>query len=155
MGWTSAASWKKKGDVVKAILSECYGPSRIVVEQKSTGSGLWLLVCDSAGILRIDFFLIEKCAYKDMTESMHPYFYDCPLAFLEAAPEVCAEWREKVRAFHAAKARTFKADDRVTIFGEKYTVVGPYKRSWLVRRHKDGREFKARPQDMRPTDEGV
>lgn len=45
--------------------------------------------------------------YKDMDESMHPYFYSCPLKYLEMVPidqyGGNAEWREGIRAFHARK----------------------------------------------------
>ena len=46
--------------------------------------------------------------YKDMEESMHPYFYSCPLGYLNLVPieqfgghEV---WREGVRQYHARLA---------------------------------------------------
>ncbi|MEO6323798.1 MAG: hypothetical protein ABIQ65_04160 [Thermoanaerobaculia bacterium] len=35
---------------------------------------------------------------KSMEESQHPYFYDCPLEFLDDVPMVtCQEWRDVVR----------------------------------------------------------
>lgn len=43
--------------------------------------------------------------YKDMEESMHPYFYSCPLGYLDMVPIEefggHAEWRELVRSYHA------------------------------------------------------
>ena len=40
-----------------------------------------------------------------MSESVHPYFYYCPLGYLDMVPlEVYggyAEWRELVRQYHA------------------------------------------------------
>jgi len=45
--------------------------------------------------------------YKDMEESMHPYYYSCPLKYLDMVPidqyGGNAEWREGVRANHARK----------------------------------------------------
>jgi hypothetical protein len=38
--------------------------------------------------------------YKDMEESSHPFYYSCPLAYLEMVPEKCAAWREGVRKYH-------------------------------------------------------
>lgn len=42
--------------------------------------------------------------YKDMEESMHPYYYSCPLGYLEMVPidqfGGHAEWREGVRQYH-------------------------------------------------------
>jgi len=43
--------------------------------------------------------------YKDLDESMHPYFYSCPLKYLDMVPldqyGGNQEWREGVRAYHA------------------------------------------------------
>ena len=43
--------------------------------------------------------------YKDMEESMHPYYYSCPRKYLEMVPlDVYGgnpEWREGVREYHA------------------------------------------------------
>lgn len=38
--------------------------------------------------------------YKPLDEAMHPYYYSCPLAYLDMAPEQSAEWRTRVRAYH-------------------------------------------------------
>lgn len=155
MGWTSAPTWKTKRDVINAILRECYGATSQVIETKSTASGLWVLARPKGGPVQIDLWVIEthsagNSAYKGMTESMHPYFYDCPLAFLDEAPEACAAWRAEVRAQHARKGITFANGDDVTIHGERYTVVAPYKRSWLVR-DASGKQYKARAKDMHLT----
>jgi len=55
--------------------------------------GLDLISKDSSGY-----------GYKDMDESVHPYYYDCPLKFLDMVPEVASQdWRDGVLQFHAAK----------------------------------------------------
>lgn len=41
--------------------------------------------------------------YKPMDESMHPYYYTCPLRYLDMAPEQSHEWREHVRAYHTQR----------------------------------------------------
>lgn len=42
--------------------------------------------------------------FKDMEESMHPYFYSCPLGYLKLVPMDQfgghKQWREGVRAYH-------------------------------------------------------
>ena len=42
--------------------------------------------------------------YKDMSEACHPYYYSCPLKYLELVPIEehggNAEWREQVRLHH-------------------------------------------------------
>ncbi|HBO0527163.1 TPA: hypothetical protein VDV63_005826 [Pseudomonas aeruginosa] len=46
--------------------------------------------------------------YKPLDESMHPYYYSCPLSYLDMAPEQSDDWRTGVRAYHALR-RTPKA----------------------------------------------
>lgn len=45
--------------------------------------------------------------YKDIDESMHPYYYSCPLKYLEMVPidqyGGNEQWREGVRAHHARR----------------------------------------------------
>ena len=38
--------------------------------------------------------------YKDMDESMHPYYYSCPLKYLDMVPVKHAGWRKKVQEYH-------------------------------------------------------
>lgn len=67
--------------------------------------------------------------YKDMDETMGPYYYECPLAYLDEAGETtharAREWREKVRAHHAhvTAIRNARPGDRV-VFVEGTTVGG-------------------------------
>lgn len=79
--------------------------------------------------------------YKDMSESMGPYSYDCPLSLLaKLGPTDNAtslEWREGVRAFHARRAagaqavKVAKKGDKVylTTRPEPYTVAYRQKNS--------------------------
>ena len=43
--------------------------------------------------------------YKSLDESVHPYYYSCPLRYLDMAPVQSSEWRERVHRFHAGRAR--------------------------------------------------
>jgi hypothetical protein len=56
----------------------------------------------------IGCYLLEaregKAGYKPMDESMGPYYYSCPLSYLDMVPEANKEWREKVRTYYAEKA---------------------------------------------------
>lgn len=38
--------------------------------------------------------------YKPMSEEAGPFYYSCPLSYLEAAQEVNPQWRAKVRHYH-------------------------------------------------------
>lgn len=102
MGWTSCEAWTRKAAVEAEALRLCGGPK---VGAKHKGhAGLWVLAPDLKGQVRIFFFLLKKSdgcwAYKDMDESMGPFYYDVPLDWLEKALEVSPEWREKVRELH-------------------------------------------------------
>lgn len=55
--------------------------------------------------------------YKDMCESVHPYYYSCPLAYLEMVPVACEAWRERVREYHARQKRRLQV-------GTSYTLIG-------------------------------
>ncbi|MBB1606112.1 MULTISPECIES: hypothetical protein [unclassified Pseudomonas] len=47
--------------------------------------------------------------YKAMDESMAPYYYSCPLRYLDMAKELSPGWREKVRAHHARRRQSATA----------------------------------------------
>jgi len=49
--------------------------------------------------------------YKDMDESVHPYYYTCPLSFLDMAPKTCPDWRALVREYHARMSREIRIGD--------------------------------------------
>ena len=48
-----------------------------------------------------------SAGYKAMEEEMGPYYYTCPLHFLDLVPEpdsdIAREWRRKVREWHQEK----------------------------------------------------
>ena len=52
---------------------------------------------------------------KDMDESVHPYYFTCPLSYLEMAPVTCEAWRTTVRAYHAKMSVKLKVGDRVKL----------------------------------------
>lgn len=49
--------------------------------------------------------------HKPLDESMHPYYYSCPLRFLAMAPEQCATWRARVHSYHARFGGAGSADE--------------------------------------------
>lgn len=56
-------------------------------------------------LIRCDLLARDKDGWgnKSLTESSHPFYYSCPLAYLEEVPERCPEWRRKVRAYWAER----------------------------------------------------
>lgn len=78
--------------------------SVVQVTAKQAGV-LDLAAGDSTTYIRCDLLKRSggEWGHKPMDESMHPYYYSCPLRYLEMASERCAEWREGVRAYHARR----------------------------------------------------
>lgn len=115
MGWYGSYD-SSKADIV----AEC---AKGALAKALKGSVLWTVAegAKESGekVTYIGCYLISKhgneWGYKPMDESMHPYYYSCPLKFLEMAPEACPEWRAKVREFHARAARKFAVGDTVKL----------------------------------------
>lgn len=64
----------------------------------------------------------DNWGYKGLDESMGPYYYSCPLSYLDLVPVVaCEEWRQKVREYWQGKAdarkksATLKVNDRIRL----------------------------------------
>lgn len=115
MGWTFTSGATKK-NVISEITTQLTGPAMKSIAKCIKGNALWVVFeytqeqnGHKLGDRWIGCFLLgaEKgfgWGYKDMTESMGPCAYTCPLSYLEMVPcpgGYAAEWREKVRAYHA------------------------------------------------------
>ncbi len=81
---------------------------------KETGETFRFIACDLLGSDPT-----YGWGYKDMEESMHPYYYSCPLKYLEMVPEqdgvTCPEWREQVREYHRCRSIRLHVGDRVRL----------------------------------------
>lgn len=105
-----------KKDVIKAITAPYTSANSLRVVtllQCLRGNVLWTVHETTLGERWIGCYLLGAergfgWGYKGMDESMHPYYYTCPLSYLEMAPPTCKEWREGVRdrAFKKRQART-------------------------------------------------
>lgn len=132
MGWTFRCDPQSKADLVKDRVRDQFnsdGSKRWqCLAHSLRGSVLWTVweVADISGnrqrFIGCDLLGTHGGAgygYKDMSESMHPYQYSCPLKFLDMVPVACEEWREGVRKFHARnaakRARKFSVGDVVEL----------------------------------------
>ncbi|HBO3954615.1 hypothetical protein [Pseudomonas aeruginosa] len=81
------------------------------VTAKTTGVHPDLAPGESMRFIRCD--LLQRSGgewgYKAMDESMAPYYYSCPLRYLDMAKELSPGWREKVRAHHAQRRQSATA----------------------------------------------
>lgn len=109
MGWLF--SQPSKEALIQSLLDPRQYEGKIL-DSSVRGNRLWVLYEESDGRRIIGLFLMEVRSgvwgYKSMDETMHPYYYDCPLRLLENATEPlndsAREWRENVRKHHAHKA---------------------------------------------------
>ena len=103
---------RARTDVVAHCVSDDVLWSVVRVTARQAGV-MNLSIGQSCSYIRCDLLARHgnEWGYKPMEESMHPYYYNCPLAYLELAPVQCPEWRERVRAYHAAHT----ADQRAPV----------------------------------------
>lgn len=120
MGWLFETYPSSKSDYIDRILKRNFAPANpdascTLLDHSLRGNNLWLLVKPSVLQPFIALFRLERhdgCwGYKDMCESSGPYYYDCPLKFLDQAPEPQGfnrdhadsgrSWRGFVREHHA------------------------------------------------------
>jgi hypothetical protein len=120
MGWYYLYDWKKRADAVAdrtkgwekdgatfACVKHCYrgcpwqGVLWTVWQRKVNG-----VVVDSwIGCDLLTYDKKDRCwGYKPMEEGMHPYYYNCPLSYLELVPVASEAWRIGVMAWHADRA---------------------------------------------------
>lgn len=105
MGYDFCNAWRTKDDVVREYTRE--RNSYRFVKHSLRGNVLWgIAEKKDTGERFITCTLLQwdrrdRCyGIKEMDESCHPYYYDCPLGYLALCPEVNAEWRKNVRASH-------------------------------------------------------
>lgn len=156
MGWLSG--WNSKRELIAHLRDNFSndGCSHRILRDSVVGRNFWFVAEHKTNgersivlCLLSGKFKSERCGpwgYKDMGESSHPYYYDCPLGLLDLAPVACQEWRDGVRAYHRAKKRTFAVGERVSLpdtFRPHEFVITSVKP--LL-----GREFNATTHDMAP-----
>ena len=47
--------------------------------------------------------------HKPISEDMHPFYFSCPLGYLNITPVTCEQWREQVINYHKSKRLKAKA----------------------------------------------
>ena len=136
MGWSYSYGAHEKNDIKNMILGDLRDGGYTVIKHSTVGSHFWLAVSRE----RVSFVLLcllgksdGVWGYKDMTEDMGPYFYDCPQSIIKAvgptANPRAQEWRAKVETYHQTKKRraqalkALKIGDLVEFVG----IVGSYR----------------------------
>lgn len=95
-----------RGGIFSGVLWSVWERTFVKDGQQSEPNQRWIF-CDLLRCEQGDW------GYKDMEESMHPYFYSCPLKYLDMVPLETygghPEWRELVRSYHVRKAEKRQA----------------------------------------------
>jgi hypothetical protein len=111
---------QRKEDFVKEIL-QSFNSDVLLLASSLRGNNLWVLLRHArSGQVVIGLFLLscyKGCwGERSLSEDDGPFHYDCPLSFLDRAPEPSScpidghageprtTWRDHVRRFHAAAA---------------------------------------------------
>ncbi|MGH7429029.1 MAG: hypothetical protein ACREJ4_11845 [Candidatus Methylomirabilaceae bacterium] len=98
------------------------------------GNGLWKVVevedqrtGEKERYIALDRLAYDKGSrgwgYKDLYESDHPYYYDCPLGYLAQVPVECEKGREGVQAQHARIHRRIEIGQRIALSGSRIPWV--------------------------------
>jgi hypothetical protein len=125
MGWMYRTTPCSKRDYLKDLVRDFTNDNekcKIDVLAKTVRGNCFWMVCevtrkDTGIVSRFIVLALLGCdkgcwGYKDIEESMHPYFYSCPVKYLDMVPEVgCQVWRDKVREIAARKARKMQVGD--------------------------------------------
>lgn len=158
MGWSFNYVDRGRDAHIAELTSQShFSPDYEPLAHRVVGNNVWQLVLHKpTGRKFICLDLIAKernggWGYKGMSEDMGPYQVNCPLSLLNQASPVeeggyAHEWRQKVRAYHAAKASKAKPAPGllVTYCGHQYRLDAPMapRKGWRVTRTSDGCVFR-------------
>lgn len=99
MGWdyTRGAS---RADIARLIHY-----SDKTIDTTQTGNIIWAVCQDNNGLCIVCFLLRKGqngWGYKGIPEKHGPFYYNCPVEYLDMVPTVNFEWRAEVIKYHAA-----------------------------------------------------
>lgn len=121
MGWTFTYH-KNKSDLRNEILRDLKLNGE-VLGHRTVGNHLWVAVrCGDLAYIMLHLLSKDKdygWGYKDMSEDMKPYYYDCPLHLLELAgdppSDEAREWRELVVQYHEETKRRKEMEKQIKV----------------------------------------
>lgn len=141
MGWTFSYEWHGKKDLVsyltrdrdgfKTLRKCCRGQTLYALHEATHNLGVGGLA-SVRGEKPLRFIAVYRLSradgmwgYKDMDESMGPYYYDCPVSYLDQAHEpmndIAREWRAEVRRLAGERK---KKNSKKPKTGETWTLAG-------------------------------
>ncbi len=125
MGWSFTKNQSKR-DLIQRLTSDA--TDHPMLASSTIGNHLWTVRRHpTLGLyIRLDLLSKEKgygWGYKAMSEAMYPYYYTCPLRYLEIVPVANQEWRNAVINYHKRKKQTFTVGQRVKLYEREYTIT--------------------------------
>ena len=136
MGWLFG--WNSRKELAEHLI---HGNGVRTLKHCFKGNNLWAVQewTDKDGVVRpfIALYMLkgrsdsrDGWGYKDLDESAGPYYYTCPVSYLDMVPDpggYATEWREKVYKHADARARKLSYGQRIKLYEIEYEVVGrPY-----------------------------
>lgn len=131
MGWLFG--WSNRSDLIHHLVE---GNGARTVTHCCKGNVLWAVQelpgKDGVPVRFIACYLMKSAGpmddpcrwgYKDLDESMAPYYYTCPVSYFKLAPAINQAWRDKVLEHAARGKRRFKLGDEFQLYGKRYMVV--------------------------------
>lgn len=150
MGWLFSDRWESRQELLDYLRSkERWGDDFEIVRSQAVGNNHWYVAKRTDGVVFIGLDLMSgrkrEWGYKDLEESMGPREVNCPVGYLDLAPDpggYATEWRVKVREYAAEqKAKKALGPGSIVLYGnDKYTLLEKsYRRgSWRVRSANSG-----------------
>lgn len=106
MGWDFTQNSSKK-DIINEIK---YDFKTTLIKYQVKNNIMWMIIKNTntndkyiACALLSYNKTINGWGYKLLDESMHPFYYDCPLEYLNETTQTNQEWRKKVIAYYEHK----------------------------------------------------
>lgn len=148
MGWTFTRDYRSKAGFTDYLLDMIAGDDRQVLQHSLRNNHLWVLLQEPGTDPVILLLLLARedgaWGYKGLAEADGPMYYDCPLKYLERAPEVIncftqnhndsgRSWRSHVRDYHDTRNARLRSrptvGSTITLTAEKFGAgyAGQYK----------------------------
>lgn len=158
MGWLFGWSNRKdlinylvRGDGVKTLTHCCKGNVLWAVQDytsQTTGETHRFIACY---LMQGRKDSRDGWGYKDMAESMHPYYYSCPRSYLDMAPVTCQAWRDEVIKHSERGRRRFQIGEHFRYGGKGYKVVESLGRRGYIVHNDYGVPFRFRLSQVKAT----
>jgi hypothetical protein len=157
MGWTYPYTTPTRDSLIAYLRRpERFGDKLELIAATAKGSHHWyLLRIKATGLHVIGLDLMQgtrgeaSWGYKDMDESVAPYYYDVPITYLDAPADETvgstAQWRQQVRRYYAEEKQKAKpATGGIVRFGDgrEFTLRYPLTRAAWCSTDEKGREWR-------------